>query len=227
MRTIRIWSGAGPKGSADRARRISRFVKANAMTARALWCTDVNEAAILAADIGTGVLVRAQYSSISRGTERLVFQGRVPVSEHANMRAPFQEGSFTFPVKYGYAMVGTVMEGAMEGQAVFALFPHQTEFRLPEASLIAIPKDVPPARAVLAANMETALNILWDSRAGAGDRIAVIGAGVVGALVAYLALVCRGRRSCSWIQSPRDGIWHRPSAVGLPSQMPHPRAVMW
>lgn len=156
------------------------------MTARALWCTDVNEAAILAADIGTGVRVRALYSSISRGTERLVFQGRVPVSEHANMRAPFQEGNFTFPVKYGYAMVGTVMEGAMEGQAVFALFPHQTEFRLPEASLITIPKDVPPMRAVLAANMETALNILWDSGAGAGDRIAVIGAGVVGALVACL-----------------------------------------
>lgn len=156
------------------------------MTARALWCTDVNEATILAADIGTGVLVRARYSSISRGTERLVFQGRVPVSEYTNMRAPFQEGSFAFPVKYGYAMVGMAMEGALKGRAVFALFPHQTEFRLPEESLIVVPDAVPPARAVLAANMETALNILWDSRAGAGDRIAVIGAGVVGALVAYL-----------------------------------------
>ena len=103
------------------------------MTARALWFTDVNEAAILAADIGTGVLVRAQYSSISRGTERLVFQGRVPVSEHANMRAPFQEGNFTFPVKYGYAMVGTAME--MTAAALYDSVPVHGTYTL-DATLI-------------------------------------------------------------------------------------------
>ncbi len=103
------------------------------------------------------------------------------------MRGPGMEGDFPFPVKYGYCSVGEVTEGALSGRAVFALFPHQTEYRLPEDALTLLPEDLPPARAVLAANMETALNILWDSGAGAGDRIAVIGAGVVGALVASLA----------------------------------------
>ncbi len=156
------------------------------MTARALWCVAPGQAEIRAATMGEGVAVRALWSGISRGTERLVFQGRVPEAEWARMRAPHQEGAFPFPVKYGYCMVGEATEGALAGRAVFALFPHQTAFRLPEAALIAVPDGVPAARAVLAANMETALNILWDSGAGAGDRIAVIGAGVVGALVGYL-----------------------------------------
>lgn len=173
-------------GSWAWACRISALGGAVIMTPRALWCTGVGQVAICAADMGAGVLVQAQYSGISRGTERLVFEGRVPTAEHSTMRAPFQEGNFPFPVKYGYAMVGTAMEGALSGRAVFSLFPHQTVFRLPEASLIAVPEAVPPTRAILAANMETALNILWDSGAAAGDRIAVIGAGVVGALVAYL-----------------------------------------
>ena len=156
------------------------------MTARALWCVAPGQAEIRDAALGEGVLVQARWSGISRGTERLVAEGRVPATEWARMRAPHQEGAFPFPVKYGYAMVGEATEGAYAGRAVFALFPHQTAFRLPEAALIPVPKGVPGARAVLAANMETALNILWDSGAGAGDRIAVIGAGVVGALVAYL-----------------------------------------
>ena len=156
------------------------------MTARALWCVAPGQAEIRDAALGEGVLVQARWSGISRGTERLVAEGRVPATAWARMRAPHQEGAFPFPVKYGYAMVGEATEGAYAGRAVFALFPHQTAFRLPEAALIPVPGGVPGARAVLAANMETALNILWDSGAGAGDRIAVIGAGVVGALVAYL-----------------------------------------
>ncbi|NBE06621.1 zinc-dependent alcohol dehydrogenase [Paragemmobacter ruber] len=156
------------------------------MIARALWCTAPGRAEIRDTALGEGVLVQARWSGISRGTERLVSEGRVPEAEWARMRAPFQDGAFPFPVKYGYAMVGEAAEGALAGRTVFALFPHQTAFRLPEAALIPVPDDVPGPRAVLAANMETALNILWDSRAGAGDRIAVIGAGVVGALVAYL-----------------------------------------
>lgn len=157
------------------------------MTARALWCIGAGRAELRPASEGDGVALRALFSGISRGTERLVAEGRVPVSEQARMRAPFQEGDFPFPVKYGYAMVAEVLEGTLQGRAAFALFPHQDRFRLPEDALTPLPDGLPPERAVLAANMETALNILWDSGASAGDRIAVIGAGVVGALAGYLA----------------------------------------
>lgn len=157
------------------------------MTAQALWCIAPGRAEIRPGDPGEGIAVRTLFSGISRGTERLVANGLVPVSEHARMRGPGMEGDFPFPVKYGYCNVGRIDEGAHKGRAVFALFPHQTAYRLPMASLTLLPDALPPERAVLAANMETALNILWDSGAGAGDRIAVIGAGVVGALVAWLA----------------------------------------
>lgn len=157
------------------------------VTAQALWCIAPGRVERRAAAEGEGVALRALFSGISRGTERLVADGRVPVSEWARMRAPHQEGEFAFPVKYGYSMVAEVQDGPLCGKAVFALFPHQDRFRLPEAALIPLPGGVPPERAVLAANMETALNILWDSGAGAGDRVAVVGAGVVGALVGRLA----------------------------------------
>lgn len=157
------------------------------MTAPALWCMAENRAEIRPGAEGQGVLVETLFTGISRGTERVVSLGGVPASEHARMRAPFQEGDFPFPVKYGYAAVGRAAEGGLAGQTVFALFPHQARFRLPEDALIPLPADVPPERAVLAANMETALNILWDSGAGAGDRIAIVGGGLVGLLVAVLA----------------------------------------
>lgn len=157
------------------------------MTPRALWCTAPGEAQLRPAATGEGIAVRTLFSGISRGTERLILSGKVPEGEWTRMRAPFQEGDFPFPVKYGYAAVGRATEGALAGRAVFALFPHQTAFRLPEDALIALPDGLPPERAILAANMETALNILWDSGAGAGDRIAVVGGGLVGLLVAYLA----------------------------------------
>ena len=136
-------------------------------------------------------LVRMLWSGLSRGTERLVFTGRVPASEHERMRAPLQEGSFPFPVKYGYCAVGLV-EACVEapelvGRWVFCLHPHQTRFAAPISMLTPLPDALPPRRAVLAANMETALNALWDSGAGPGDRIVVVGAGLVGLLVAYLA----------------------------------------
>jgi threonine dehydrogenase-like Zn-dependent dehydrogenase len=156
-------------------------------TAPALWCSAAGRAEIRDGDLGEGVLVETLYSGISRGTERLVFEGRVPQSEFERMRCPAQEGGFPFPVKYGYCAVGRALEGALSGRTVFALHPHQRRFRLPEESLTPLPATLPPERAVLAANMETALNLLWDSGAAAGDRIAVIGAGLVGALTAYLA----------------------------------------
>lgn len=157
------------------------------MTAQALWCISPDRAEIRPAAMGYGVALETLYSGISRGTERVVSKGQVPASEHERMRGAGMEGTFPFPVKYGYCNVGRIMEGQLEGRYAFALFPHQTLYRLPYASLALLPEALPPERAVLAANMETALNILWDSGAGAGDRIAVIGAGVVGALVAKLA----------------------------------------
>jgi threonine dehydrogenase-like Zn-dependent dehydrogenase len=119
----------------------------------------------------------------------LVFEARVPASEAARMRAPFQEGEFSLPIKYGYCTVGRVDAGPREwlGKAVFCLHPHQDRFVAPLAALRPVPDAVPPRRATLAANMETALNALWDSGAGPGDRVVVVGAGVVGLLVAALA----------------------------------------
>jgi threonine dehydrogenase-like Zn-dependent dehydrogenase len=104
------------------------------------------------------------------------------------MRAPFMAGDFPFPVKYGYAAVGRVEGGpeSLRGKSVFALHPHQTIFNLPESTVVALPEALPPRRAVLAANMETALNAVWDAMPGPSDRIAIVGAGVVGSLVAYL-----------------------------------------
>jgi NADPH:quinone reductase-like Zn-dependent oxidoreductase len=133
------------------------------------------------------VLVRALFSGISRGTEALVFAARVPASQYAVMRAPFQVGEFPAPVKYGYACVGIVEDGERTGQVVFCLHPHQDRFVVPADAAHPLPDDLPPQRAVLAANMETALNGLWDADAPTGTRLAVIGAGTVGCLVAYLA----------------------------------------
>lgn len=132
--------------------------------------------------------VRALHSAISRGTEALVQAGRVPESEYERMRSPAMAGTFPFPVKYGYAMVGRVEDGSREsqGKAIFALHPHQSAFNVAAEAALPLPEGVTPQRAVLAANMETALNAVWDAAAGPADRIAVIGAGVVGALVGYL-----------------------------------------
>jgi len=128
------------------------------------------------------LLIHARASAISRGTETLVFRGEVPQSEWQRMRCPFQEGGFPAPVKYGYAVAGVVEDGPAEfcGRRVFCLHPHQDRFIVPEEAVVAIPDDVPDRRATLAANMETAINGLWDGVPGPGDRIAVVGAGVVG-----------------------------------------------
>lgn len=132
------------------------------------------------------VRVRAMHGAVSRGTEALVSAGRVPQTEHQRMRGPHMGGLFPFPVKYGYAVVGTVEEGSRQGATVFVLHPHQNVFTVPAAAASEVPAHVPPRRAVLAANMETALNAVWDAAPGPADRIAVVGTGVVGALTAYL-----------------------------------------
>jgi hypothetical protein len=160
-------------------------------TAEALWYSAPGRAEIRAEPLPQPgvdeVRVRALFSAISRGTERLVLTGKIPPSEYTRMRAPFMGGTFPFPVKYGYAIVGRVEHGPDElrDRFVFALHPHQSAFTLRADAVVPVPASVPATRAVLAANMETALNAVWDAAPGPADRIAVVGAGVVGALVAW------------------------------------------
>ncbi len=162
--------------------------------ARAFWVAAPGRGEIRGEVLSTpssdDVLIRTLYSGISRGTEALVFNGRVPETERARMRAPFQTGEFPAPVKYGYSSVGQVERGprGLEGRTVFVLYPHQTRYVVPAAAVHILPNATPPERAVLAANLETAINGIWDARAQVGDRITVIGAGTVGCLVTWLAV---------------------------------------
>ena len=135
------------------------------------------------------VRVRTLHTAVSRGTEGLVFRGEVPESEWLRMRCPFQVGDFPGPVKYGYVNVGVVVAGpqGLEGRHVFCLYPHQTLYQVAAAAVLPLPDGLPPARAVLAAQMETALNALWDETPVRGSRVSVVGGGAVGLLVAWLA----------------------------------------
>lgn len=161
--------------------------------AQACWLVQPGRAELrsepLPAPTAQQVQVRALHSAVSRGTETLVFRGEVPASEYERMRAPFQAGDFPAPVKYGYSSVGVVEAGppALLGRTVFCLYPHQTRYVVPLEAVHELPPGVPPGRAVLAANLETAVNALWDAAPRVGDRIAVVGGGVVGLLVAWLA----------------------------------------
>lgn len=165
----------------------------HAAAAQACWLITPGQAALRDEPIAPlkadEVQVRALHSGISRGTESIVFRGEVPASEYVRMRAPFQAGDFPGPVKYGYNSVGVVEQGPAEllGKTVFCLYPHQSRYVVPVQSAHPLPANVPAARAVLAANMETAVNALWDAAPRVGDRIAVVGAGVLGLLVGYLA----------------------------------------
>ncbi|MFI1721564.1 zinc-binding alcohol dehydrogenase [Streptomyces sp. NPDC020489] len=160
--------------------------------ARAFWLSSPGEGEIreltLPAPTEGEVLVRALYSGVSRGTETLVFRGGVPESQHAVMRAPFQEGDFPAPVKYGYLSVGEVEEGPADlvGRTVFCLYPHQTRYVVPVTAVTPVPENVPAERAILAGTIETAVNALWDAAPLVGDRIAVVGGGMVGCSVAAL-----------------------------------------
>ncbi len=136
------------------------------------------------------VRVRTLHTAVSRGTEGLVFRGEVPQSEWQRMRAPFQAGDFPGPVKYGYVNVGTVEAGPVDllGRTVFCLYPHQTLYQVNADAVLPLPEGVPAARAVLAAQMETAVNALWDAAPARGSRVSVVGGGAIGLLVAWLAV---------------------------------------
>jgi NADPH:quinone reductase-like Zn-dependent oxidoreductase len=160
--------------------------------ARALWFTSEGKSEIRPVPLlepGPGeVLVRTLCSGISRGTETLVLRGGVPENQYDVMRAPFQQGDFPWPVKYGYLNVGVVEHGPAEllGRTVFCLYPHQTDYVVPAEAVTPVPDDVPPERAILAGTVETAVNALWDAKPLIGDRIAVVGGGMVGCGVAAI-----------------------------------------
>lgn len=166
--------------------------------ARAFWITAPGRGEIveepLPAPGPNEVVVETLYSAISLGTESLVFSGRVPESERERMRAPHQQGSFPAPVKYGYSSVGRVAEGpaALRGRTVFCLYPHQSHYTVAATDVHVVPDSVPAGRAVLAANLTTAINALWDALPPLGARVRVVGAGTVGCLTAWCAAGIRG-----------------------------------
>jgi 2-desacetyl-2-hydroxyethyl bacteriochlorophyllide A dehydrogenase len=160
--------------------------------ARAFWLVEPGRGEIRPAPLpepaADDVRVRTLWSGISRGTESLVFHGRVPEREYDAMAAPFQDGRLPGPVKYGYLNVGTVESGPanLAGRTVFCLYPHQTQYVVPAPAVVPVPPEVPAQRAVLAGTVETAVNTLWDAGPLVGDRVAVVGAGMVGCCVARL-----------------------------------------
>jgi NADPH:quinone reductase-like Zn-dependent oxidoreductase len=197
-------------------------------TTEALWYTAAGRAELRSETLPEPapgeVQVRSLFGAISRGTERLVFEGRVPPGEYQRMRAPHMGGAFPFPAKYGYANVGRVAVGPRElaDKIVFALHPHQRDFTVPASAVALVPSTVPPERAVLAANMETALNALWDGAPGPADRIAVVGAGVVGLLIAWLCAQLPGTEVTvvDVVPSRRDLAAALGAAFALPSEAP-------
>lgn len=168
------------------------------ISARALWLAPPCHAFLATETIAPPdrgqLLIRSCYSAVSRGTETLVYAGQVPPSEYQRMQAPFQAGELPDAVKHGYANVGVVEDGPASwiGQRVFCLYPHQTRYVVPAEAVIPVPATVPGERAVLAANMETALNACWDSAPSIGDRVTVVGAGVIGGLIAGLCASLAG-----------------------------------
>ncbi len=185
---------AGGFGSADerQGEPVGEQSRAGQHQVQAFWLTAPGTGEIRPAALPTrgrtDVLVRTICSGVSRGTESLVFRGGVPPDQHAAMRAPFQEGDFPAPVKYGYLNVGVVDAGpdSLLGRRVFCLFPHQTRYVVPAEAVVVVPDDVPSARAVLAGTVETAVNALWDAAPLVGDRVSVVGAGMVGCCTARL-----------------------------------------
>ncbi|MEN8651923.1 zinc-binding alcohol dehydrogenase [Streptomyces sp. 21So2-11] len=192
--------------------------------ARAFWIASAGHGEIRNVELrepaADEVMVRTLYSGVSRGTETLVFQGRVPESQYAAMRAPFQEGDFPGPVKYGYLNVGVVEEGPRHllGRTVFSLYPHQSRYVVPAAAVTPVPDGVTAKRAILAGTVETAVNALWDAAPLLGDKVAVVGAGMVGSTVAALVARYPGVRVQLIDTDPRRA--HVADALGVRFAVP-------
>ena len=205
------------------------------VVARGLWYVKPGVAELrterLAAPRPGEARVATLFSAISRGTERLVANGEVPESEWQRMRAPLQTGAFPYPVKYGYSATGIVTAGseALLGKTVFCLHPHQDHFQVAENMLTVVPDHIPARRATLAANIETALNAHWDAGTLPGDKVLVVGAGIVGLLTAYLAQrICGTQVTITDIDLSRAEIAH---ALGLtfaaPSNVASDNAIVF
>lgn len=198
------------------------------LEALAFWVSEPGTGEIrrvpLAPPGASEVLVRTLATAVSRGTEGLVFRGEVPVDQHDAMRAPFQEGRFPGPVKYGYLNVGVVEAGPapLLGRTVFCLYPHQTRYVVPASSVTLVPDDVPPRRATLAGLVETALNASWDAGVRPGDRVTVVGAGSLGCCVARLLSGIVGTRvTLVDVDPAREDVAHR---LGVGFAPPHAAA---
>ncbi|HZN37407.1 MAG TPA: zinc-binding alcohol dehydrogenase [Planctomycetota bacterium] len=156
----------------------------------AYWVDTAGQGALHAVELphpgDTDVDLQTQFSGISPGTERLVGLGQVPSGSASAMACRGMRGSFALPILYGYSLVGVVRGGALDGQRAFVMHPHQQRVIVPRATLVMLPADVPSPRGTLLPNLETALNATWDAELRAGERIAVIGGGAVGLLVAFV-----------------------------------------
>jgi threonine dehydrogenase-like Zn-dependent dehydrogenase len=163
------------------------------MRSHALWHRSASESEIITGDIrkeeGKELLVESFFSLVSIGTERTVALGMVPPEIREQMKVPYMEGSFSFPCKYGYSLVGKIIRGpaGLKNRFVHLMHPHQDMAWVHPSSVFPLPDGIPPRRAVLAGNMETAVNALWDSEISVGDSVLIAGFGIVGALIALLA----------------------------------------
>jgi len=142
------------------------------------------------AELGAAdVRVDAIASAISHGTEMLVLRGQVP--DGLELDLPTLRGGFAFPIKYGYASVGRIVEAGPEahlapGQTVFVHHPHQSSYVVPASMPIVLPPGLEPELGVFLANVETAVNIVLDAALRFGERVGIFGQGVVGLLVTQL-----------------------------------------
>ena len=133
------------------------------------------------------LIIKTLYSGISKGTEKLVSSGFVGKDQYKIMKSPFQEGTFSFPIKYGYINVGKVINGPKKllHKNTFALYPHQDLFEINSKEVQILNESNNPKKYLLTANMETAINIFWDTQASNKDKIVIVGMGSVGILTAY------------------------------------------
>jgi len=134
------------------------------------------------------VRIKTIASAISHGTEMLVYRGEVPADLALDL--PTLAGSYSFPIKYGYASVGRVLDSGAEsfspGDLVFVHHPHQDTFVVPAELPVPLPEGLDPAAGLFFANVETALNVVHDAPLRLGETALVFGQGVVGLLITQL-----------------------------------------
>jgi len=138
------------------------------------------------------VRIQTLFSGISHGSEMMVYRGEIPADLSLDATLPSLQGNFSFPIKYGYASTGRIIDvgegvnGLEAGDLVFAFNPHETCYTVPATVVIKLPEGLDPKHGIFAANVETALNALLDAAPRLGERAVIIGQGVVGLLITQL-----------------------------------------